>query len=154
MTLEGNKYGMFMFEANHQCIVTVGTYTDTSPDPLPPNSEVPDGSRCDSFFCRVKTTYERRGSELLQTERYESGTAWNRCYPYEWWSRYHHRCERTTSISKISLTIDHSINGGPFYRTVDAEDICSTPYEPFNNTWIKGPPEAPIIGYPVTNTYN
>ena len=92
---------------------------------------------------------------MYQEQRFESGTAWNRCYPYEWWSRYHTRCERNPSIDRISLRIDHSINGGPFYRIVDTENICDLPYYPLGeNRWIKQPPEAPLIGYPVTNTYN
>ncbi len=155
MTLEGNKFGMFMFEANHQCVVTVGTYTKVAP-PAQPDSEVPAGTKCNGFFCLVKTTTRATDDDLiLREQRYESGTAWNRCYPYEWWSRLHSRCAQNENIARISLKIDHSINGEPFYRTVDAPNICDLAYRPFGgNTWIRQPPEAPLMGYPVTNTYN
>lgn len=155
ITLEGNKFGMFMFEANHQCIVTTGTYTVTPP-PARPDFEVPAGTQCGGFFCRVKSTTEEAGDGLtLREDRYESGTAWNRCYPYEWWWRYNTYCKRDENIDRVSMQIDHSINGGPFYRIVDVPNICELPYRPFRgNTWIKEPPEAPLMGYPVTNTYN
>lgn len=155
MTLEGNKFGMFMFEANHQCVVTVSTYFTDAPS-VRPDYEVAAGTRCSGFFCLVKTTTSKVPENLtLREERYESGTAWNRCYPYEWWSRYHLRCRQNSSIDHISLTLDHSINGGPFYRTVDLSNICELPYYPFGgNSWIRQPPEAPLMGYPVTNTYN
>ncbi len=155
MTLEGNKFGMFMFEANHQCVVTTGTYRKSEPTQRP-DFEVEEGTRCTSFFCLTKrTTGKVEGGLTLREERYESGTAWNRCYPYEWWSRLQARCTRDDSIDHISLRIDHSINGEPFYRTVDEKNICDVPYRAFGgNTWIKQPPEAPLIGYPVTNTYN
>ncbi len=155
MTLEGNKFGMFMFEANHQCVVTVGTYTTNAPT-IQPDREVPAGTQCSRFFCLVKTTTKKMSDGLtLREERFESGTAWNRCYPYEWWSRLTARCERNDNIARLSLQLDHSINGGPFYRTVDVPNICDVPYHPFGgNAWIKQPPEAPLMGYPVTNTYN
>lgn len=155
MTLEGNKFGMFMFEANHQCIVTTGTYRRGEPISRP-DFEAADGTPCTGFFCLTKrTTTEAGEGRTVREERYESGTAWNRCYPYERWSRLQARCKRDVSIERISLRLDHSINGGPFYRTVDEENICNVPYRAFGgNAWIKQPPDAPIIGYPVTNTYN
>ena len=155
MTLEGNKFGMFMFEANHQCIVTVGTYMSEALTAVLDWEAAP-GTRCPDFFCRVKRTTKRAMDGLiLREERYESGTAWNRCYPYEWWSRHHSRCEKNDNIARVSLQMDHSINGGPFYRIVDVPNICDLPYHAFGgNAWIKEPPEAPLIGFPVTNTYN
>jgi hypothetical protein len=155
MTLEGNKFGMFMFEANHQCAVTVGTYTKEAPPPQL-DYEVPDGTSCSRFFCLVRTITRQSDDDLtLRENRFESGTAWNRCYPYEWWSRYHAACAEDENVERVALTIDHSINGGPFYRIVDVPTICDVPYHAFGgNTWIKEPPEAALIGYPVTNTYN
>ena len=155
ITLEGNKFGMFMFEANHQCIVTVGTYSSVPPAGIGGWESDP-GTRCDSFFCEVKRVTQKAADALyLRESRYESGTAWNRCYPYEWWSRYHAACDRDSTIERVSLRIDHSINGGPFYRIVDVTDICGMPYYPLGeNRWVKQPPEAPLIGYPVMNTYN
>jgi hypothetical protein len=153
MTLEGNKFGMFMFEANHQCVVTVRTES-TRPLAERPDVDTQPGTACNSFYCLVARTTTRAGSMSIREERYESGTAWNRCYPYEWWSRMQSRCNRAAT-EKIGLTMDHSINGGPFYRIVHESDICTTTYKTFGpNTWIKSPPQAPIMGYPVTNTYN
>ncbi len=154
MTLEGNKFGMFMFEANHQCIVIVGTHTKKALQQV--NWEAESGRPCASFFCMTKITTQNTKDDLTFREiRYESGTAWNRCYPYERWSRYHDQCSKDPDIERISLTMDHSINGGPFYRTVDVSNICDVPYYAWQkNDWIQSPPEAPLIGYPVTNTYN
>jgi hypothetical protein len=151
LTLEGNKFGMFMFEANHQCIVTVTSYIES--DAKPENRSYPLGD-CSDATCLVLTTAHREGSMLVRTDRYESGNSWNRCYPYVWWSRLHRQCELKSNTKRIGFTMEHSINGGPFYRIVDLPNICDIAYKPFGpNTWIMSPPDAPITGYPVQNVY-
>ncbi len=153
MTLEGNRFGMFMFEANHQCVVTVTTYGERLPSI--PDSETPAGTACRGFYCMVRAQTSIQGGVTAQKLRYESGSAWNRCYPYSWWSRQHTRCIYNPAVERISVQIDHSINGGPFYRIVDAQNICDLPYRAFGpNEWIKSPPEAPLVGYPVKNSYH
>ncbi len=149
LTLEGNKFGMFMFEANHQCIATVTTYTDH--DSAATNEPL---GTCNGPFCLTHVASRREGDLFAHESRYESASAWSRCYPYNWWSRLHRRCTLNPSITKVSFRMDHSINGGPFYRIVDEENMCDLPYHTFGpNTWIKSPPEAPIVGYPVQNVY-
>lgn len=149
LTLEGNRYGMFMLEANHQCIVDVKTYSTGTVA----SSSVSQLS-CSGFYCLTQTNTYMQSGEAVREEQYQSADAWNRCDPYQWWSRLHTQCTLHPSIARIALTFDHSINGGPFYRIVDVPNICDTSYDALgNNPWIKLPPEAPVIGYPVENVY-
>jgi hypothetical protein len=122
LTLEGNKYGLYMFEANHQCISTT-------------NVIFIDGTE--------------------QTQRDESFSARRRCDPYNYWFRLRTLCDRREAIDKIEWTFDHSINGGPFLRIVDVEDVCKLSYNPFShNEWVKVNKDNPeIVGYPVENVY-
>lgn len=123
ITLEGNGYGLYMFEANHQCISNVNIYKK-------------DGT--------------------IENETKEYFSARYRCNPYRRWFYVMQQCKREKeSIDHIEWQFDHSINGGPFYRIVDENDVCSLEYKPFtHNPWIKLPEkEAPIIGYPVKNYY-
>ncbi len=152
ITMEGNKFGMFMFEANHQCAVTITSYTDTKVSSSTPGF-APDG--CSGQYCHTRSTSKRTAGILARTDVYESGSSWNRCYPYIWWSKLHLQCGLRPGLTRVALRIDHSINGGPFYRIVDEPDVCSLSYLPFGpNSWIKSPPEAPAIGLPVRNAYH
>ena len=90
---------------------------------------------------------------LIITRSGESASSWNRCDPYEIWSVAKAKCN-DPSVERISMQYNHSINGGPFYRMVDEPSICNLTYQPFShNDWIKIPPEAPIVGYPLQNEY-
>lgn len=150
LTLEGNKFGMFMFEANHQCIATVRVHTKKT-DPLVAE---PGLGQCNGLYCITKVTSHKEGNLLVRETRYESASSWNRCYPYMWWSTLHRRCALNPDVQKVSFRMDHSINGGPFYRIVDEENMCDLTYTTLGpNTWIKSPPEAKIVGYPVQNVY-
>lgn len=122
LTMEGNRFGLYMFEANHQCI-SVHTVTLT------------DG-----------TTHEVTK---------ESASARQRCDPYKYWFALQQICSRSTNVSRIAWTFDHSINGGPFYRIVDTANACDLTYRTFmHNDWIKRDTDMPpIIGYPVKNLY-
>jgi hypothetical protein len=153
-TLEGNRFGMFMFEANHQCAAEVTVYRPgKSVDPYV--WEAPAGTPCSGFFCVVKRETRMDGDASAEMSRHESATAWSRCDPYEWWARLHTQCERDPAVSRIAFTFDHSVNGGPFYRIVDAENICDLDYRLFrHNEWIRMTDEATVVGYPVQNTYH
>jgi hypothetical protein len=121
LTLEGNFYGLFMFEANHQCVSTATVYRA-------------DGS-----------------SRKIVHESYDS--TW-RCDPYGYWFQLENMCDRDRSIDRVAWTFDHSINGGPFYRIVDEQNACALSYKAFShNEWIKLPPEAQIVGYPLKNYF-
>ncbi len=150
VTLEGNRFGMFMFEANHQCIARIRTYTSaekvasTSAEML----------ACKGSYCMTEVSTYMDGTDAVRETRYESAAAWSRCDPYPWWTQLNQLCDLNPSIARIDFQFDHSVNGGPFYRIVDERNICSVEYRPFvHNEWIKMPPEAPIIGYPVENVY-
>lgn len=154
LTLEGNRLGMFMFEANHQCIATIQRRYDT---PLPNTGDFESlpGTYCGDFYCFTKRATQSTPTSSVRTLQYESGTAWNRCDPQEWWSRLRSQCDRSDSASGIRFVFDHSVNGGPFYRIADVADICSVDYRFLqHNDWIKIPPEAPVIGHPVENWYH
>jgi hypothetical protein len=149
LTLEGHRYGMFMFESNHQCVGTIKTYSSE-----PAEEAAWSGLSCSGLYCVTETSTARDGDETVRTRSFESASAWNRCDPYEIWVRSYSFCD-DEDVNRISFQFDHSINGGPFYRIVDEQDICKLSYDPFkHNDWIKIPPEAPIIGYPVENFYS
>lgn len=153
LTLEGNRFGMFMFEANHQCVASVtkqyNADISTSGD-----FTAAEGTRCNGFYCLVERSTTVTATGSIQVLRYESGTAWNRCDPYEWWSRLQSQCD-SSQIVHITLQFDHSVNGGPFYRIVDHTDICDVEYRLLrHNEWILLPPTARIVGYPVQNWYH
>jgi len=154
ITLEGNRFGMFMFEANHQCVATTKSYSGGRLE-TKTLREVQNGTPCSGFFCLVSDKISVEDGHRVQERRFESGTAWNRCDPYIWWSRLRKQCASNDGINRIALQFDHSINGGPFFRIVDVLDICSLDYRTFgHNDWILRPPESPIVGYPVENSYH
>ena len=152
LTLEGHRFGMFMFEANHQCIVTFKTYSKEA-GKVPPRKW--SGLDCNSLWCTVATSEETASDGLtVNTRTLESASAWNRCDPYEIWTRPRSAC-KDPKTARVSMLFDHSINGGPFFRMIDEPDICSLTYKPFShNEWIKVPPYAPVVGYPVENFYS
>ena len=126
LTMEGNKYGLYMFESNHQCINNIKIVTE--------NGHVKEQKRIERASARV------------------------RCNPYRYWfmikNKYCPKLQALYPEYKIHWTLDHSINGGPFYRIVDDNDACSLEYRPFSkNPWIKTEQSAEIIGYPVENIY-
>lgn len=156
LTLEGNRYGMFMFEANHQCSVTTTLVRSLEPGALSPREswEYQPGTLCYGYFCLVGVDEREEGNTKVREERFESNYAMYRCDPYEWYARLKARC-REPSVVRAGMTFDHSVNGGPFYRIVDEADVCALEYKAFSkNEWIKEPPEAPIMGYPVKNVYH
>ena len=122
LTLEGNRYGLFMFESNHQCISTEKVY----------NNE-----------------------EMVSSYDMVSANARFRCNPYRIWFRLKNLCEHNSSVTRIAWTFDHSINGDPFLRIIDTENVCNLTYHPFkHNEWIKTHEDNPkVIGYPVKNYY-
>ncbi len=124
LTMEGNKYGLYMFEANHQC---------------------------------VSTAQIIRADGTVRTVRTESASARARCDPYKYLIRTKGYCTGRDMVGgRVAWTFDHSINGGPFYRIVDAPDSCVLIYKAFShNKWIKTENDNPaIIGKPVENIYD
>ncbi len=151
MTLEGNRYGMFMFEANHQCISVQRTYTKIEDNFRPYTWNA---GRCGGQPCIESIRVYEEAGLAVREERRETGAAWNRCDPYVEWSRIQAACKNTPGVERIELEFDHSVNGGPFYRIVDEPDLCSLPYTAFShNEWIKEPPEALVVGMPVKDEY-
>ncbi len=115
LTMEGSFYGLYMFESNHQCRITLKV---------------------------------GEADEVVRSR----ANARRRCNPYkEWFKAKQKYC---TSDQDVSLKIDHSVDGGPFYRVVEESDICDLEYKIFShNEWIKFPPEAKVVGRPVQNYY-
>ena len=155
LTLEGNRLGMFMFEANHQCIATITKYYDTPQTDLGYNFTADPGTACVGFNCLVERESTTTATGTVETLQYQSGTAWNRCDPYTFWFTLNEQCKLDPSITRTAFQFDHSINGGPFYEIVNVPNICGVQYQPFShNAWIELPPQAPIVGYPVENWYH
>lgn len=78
-----------------------------------------------------------------------SGNAAVRCNPGSLLSEVKQVC-RGNTVS--NWTIDHSINGGPFYRVVDESSPCDLSYTYLRrNEWILLNPTK--IGFPVENYY-
>lgn len=118
ITLEGAKYGLYMFDANHQCI---SSFTITTP------------SSTKSFFR-------------------SSSNSNNRCDTYTEMKYLQKSC--ISKEIKIKWTFDHSVNGGPFYRIVNVDDVCPLSYEAFkHNTWINTESKE-RVAYPLKNMYD
>ncbi|MBP9757249.1 MAG: hypothetical protein KBD06_01480 [Candidatus Pacebacteria bacterium] len=148
LTLEGHRYGMFMFEANHQCRYTTKFHSSGAAV----DSEW-HGMQCEGMYCLTDTSIYSDNDGAVYSRTVESASAWNRCDPYEIWYRAKAHCA-APGMKRIELQFDHSINGGPFYRIVDEASICELDYKPFShNDWIKTPPEAPLAGYARRNSY-
>lgn len=119
-SLEGNYYGMYMFEANHQCF-----------------------SNAKVYFTDSSKNYEMNS---------ENHTANNRCDTYRYWYVLKTICDRQSlnGLEKISWTFDHSINGHPYERIVDEQNICTLEYKSFShNDWIKIDNDAQVLNTPV-----
>ncbi len=121
LTLEGDRYGLYMFEANHQCVER----STTTINKVTKNST--------NFSARART----------------------RCYPDAIFNKLKRNCTADNK-AEVSFMLDHSINGGPFYRVIDEKNICNLSYRPFDkNSWIKSELDNPkIVGYPVKNYYD
>ncbi len=119
-TLENQKIGLYMFDANHQGIMNITThYINNS----------------------------------IKNEIIEKDSARYRFSPYRIWFKEKQKCSNK-NISKISLVLWSSINGGPFYEIVNEDNICNLSFKFLeHNSWIKLKNEANIIGYPVKNYY-
>ncbi|MCA3244059.1 MAG: hypothetical protein INF43_01975 [Alphaproteobacteria bacterium] len=117
MTMEGAFYGLYMFDANHQCLVSAA-----------------------------------RNGQMVYMDMSQSAAS--RCDPYEYLFRVQQLACRGAVPAPVSLVIDHSINGGPFYRIVDAPNACALTFNPWGrNAWIRDTDTAPMVGRAVQNTY-
>lgn len=89
-----------------------------------------------------------------EVSSYASNMAMNRCPAYPILEANQRLCkDNLDHITKISWTLDHSINGGPFYRIVDTDNACSLHYSHFlENDWlVSNPSDEHIVGYPRKN---
>jgi hypothetical protein len=118
-THDGNRFGMYMFESNHQCVST-----------------------------SVQTVDGING----KPETKVSSSSQQRCDPYEYLFKLQRKC--ASQNIQIAWTFDHSINGGPFRRSVDTDNACTLEYNLFGrNKWIADEADAPIVGYPRKNWF-
>ncbi len=122
LTLEGNKFGIYMFESNHQCLSQALVHYK-------------DGSEREITIARPVSRH--------------------RCTPYIYFLNLKSRCEGDERVESISWTLDHSINGNPFLRIVDEQNVCELEYDGFrHNEWIKSDLDNPkVMGWPVQNYY-
>jgi len=116
ITMEGNFYGLYMFEANHQCIANV--------------------------------RYFLTDGKILESKK-ENHIANNRCDVYRYFFNLKNKCKKQ-NVDKISWQFDHSINGNPYERIVDTENVCELDYKVFShNDWIKIENESTRLDLPV-----
>lgn len=127
-TLEGNYYGLFMFEAAHQCYsnATMHFKNSTTTKILFQDNNMAN-NRCDPYryFYTLKTVCDKG---------YLDGK----------------------TIDRISWKFDHSINGYKYERIVDTDNVCMFDYKSFShNDWIKigndvpGYDRAEVLDFPV-----
>ncbi len=95
---------------------------------------------------------DSEGNVLLKKER-NAARSMSRCDPWIILADIRNLCTKFPK-AQASWTLDHSMNGNPFYRIVDTSDACSLDYKPFSrNTWIKDVTDhPPLVGYPFTNS--
>jgi hypothetical protein len=78
-----------------------------------------------------------------------------RCVPYQWWYRLKKECKKK-NVKSIDWTYDISVNGNPFYRVVNTDNVCELDYEVFgHNYWIETESNKSgheVVGYPQKNT--
>lgn len=153
-TQEGSHLGLNLFDANHQCVIEFATYSRTAAPIASATWHARPGSSCGNYVCLVATSDSMENGLAVHTERWESPVAWKRCNPYTYWlPKKNAQCSKPSTV-RVSMRLDHSIDGGPFYRVVDEPNICTLSYQPFgHNDWIHSPPDAAIDGYPVKNVY-
>lgn len=119
-TLEANKIGVYMFDANHQC------------------------------YSSAKMFY---GNDMVNEIKMESNSARYRCNPYRTLHNLKYICE-DKQLTKLEWEFVHSVNGKPFRKIVDVENLCDLEYKSFtHNKWIKLENESEIVGIPVKNIY-
>jgi hypothetical protein len=151
-TLEGYRFGMWMFDANHQCVVTFTSYANPGGTLSPSSWQAPRSQNCTGYSCLTRTSTFKKDGQWIQTRTLESPNAESRCSPYTFWQANKYLCDENTG--RVAMREDHAINGGPYYRIVDEPDMCNLTYKTFShNDWIKSPPEAPIVGFSRSNTY-
>lgn len=151
ITTANNRYGLWMFDSNHQCVMSVKYVYPSGVRPENAPFEAPRGASCNTRECTVKRDIYQEDSAWVREERVESALSWQRCDPYQHWRALKNQC---SDYERIDIVFDHSINGGPFFRIIDERDVCALGYNAFGeNAWIKGPPEAPAVGLPVKNIY-
>ncbi|MGE0526924.1 MAG: hypothetical protein AB7P49_07675 [Bdellovibrionales bacterium] len=97
-----------------------------------------------------ETSIPKKGDPIHRS--HVSTAAMRRCDPYPIWFRLKQACTHYV-LERLEWRLHVSVNGEPFYRTVDTRNVCAIAYSAFGaNTWIRGPEEgAPIVGYPGPN---
>ena len=102
--------------------------------------------------CRSQiTVYSHTGQPTVRRD-YRTDSARRRCAPWA----YLQNIQRTYchDAQTVVWKLDHSINGGPFFRIVDVDDACITEYKFIgDNPWIRNENDAEQVGWPLQNNY-
>ncbi len=154
MTQEGSRFGLNLFDANHQCASTLSIYATSSTPVRDTQWSAKPRQTCGDYICLTTTITHEADDMVVTRERWESPVSWQRCRVSTFWSIAKQQHCSDPGVLRVQMQFDHSIDGGPFYRIVDEQNICTLSYQTFShNGWIKMPPEAPIVGYPVKNVF-
>ncbi len=75
-----------------------------------------------------------------------------RCDPYRYVKIAQQSLCKKNPHMTYSIEFLHSVNGGPFYKIVDEENLCELTYKPFShNEWIQTRETAPAVFRPTKN---
>lgn len=101
-----------------------------------------------NYQCSAEFEFFDSGQKRVR--QMTENSARKRCSPFHYLQRAQHLCRRTTQ--PVSLKLDQSLDGQPFYRIVDLTDACSAKASLFGaNPWLRGELESILVGYPDRN---
>lgn len=101
-----------------------------------------------NYQCSAELAYGP--SEQKKFLDLSENSARKRCSPFHYLQRAQHLCRRTGQ--PVSLRLDQSLDGKPFYRIIDLEDACEAEARLLGkNSWLRGELDAELVGYPDRN---
>jgi hypothetical protein len=75
-----------------------------------------------------------------------------RCDPYRFVTIAQNNFCKGNEGAVYGIEFLHSLNGGPFYKIVDEDNLCTLKYKAFShNEWIKTRETAPALYRPAKN---
>jgi hypothetical protein len=103
--------------------------------------------------CRIQIRYFDKQGKLIDEEKISLYEPRTRCSPTQFVQKIKRRCRRE-SFGRAEFILDHSLNGGPFYRIVDQKNACDLPLSIWrDHEWIRDPSLeiVEVVGWPSKN---
>lgn len=103
--------------------------------------------------CYSQIEIKDTDGKILEKSERNANRSMSRCDPWIILTNIRNLCKKFPN-TKAHWTLDHSMNGNPFYRIVDTADACALEYKPFaRNSWIRDLTDNPtLVGYPFYNS--